>query len=195
MAKLNLLQKKSVSAKAIKQVIVAQSHNKKRNANTKVRNEIHLTGAKAYRQKGTGRARHGAWSAPHMVGGGVSHGPRTHIVSHKINDKLSYAVRKDLLIRHDNANNIIVENLVGINKTKDAIKILEKNNIDICKMRTLVIIRDNLKDMHTILSLRNVRNVKIVSVNNIQANNLINVHKILITSDECAKTLKEIMSK
>jgi large subunit ribosomal protein L4 len=43
---------------------------------TKSRSEIRLTKAKWYRQKGTGRARHGARSAPIFVGGGVAHGPR-----------------------------------------------------------------------------------------------------------------------
>ncbi len=41
----------------------------------KRRGEVRLTGAKMYRQKGTGRARHGARSAPIFVGGGVAHGP------------------------------------------------------------------------------------------------------------------------
>lgn len=43
---------------------------------TKSRGEIRMTKAKWYRQKGTGRARHGAKSAPIFVGGGRAHGPR-----------------------------------------------------------------------------------------------------------------------
>ncbi len=45
-------------------------------AHTKTRGEVALTTAKWYRQKGTGRARHGARSAPTFVGGGRAHGPR-----------------------------------------------------------------------------------------------------------------------
>lgn len=44
-------------------------------ARTLRRSEVNLTKAKWYRQKGTGRARHGAQSAPIFVGGGVAHGP------------------------------------------------------------------------------------------------------------------------
>ena len=40
------------------------------------RGQVNLTKAKWYRQKGTGRARHGAQSAPIFVGGGVAHGPK-----------------------------------------------------------------------------------------------------------------------
>ena len=43
---------------------------------TKTRSEVRMTKAKWYRQKGTGRARHGAKSAPIFVGGGLAHGPR-----------------------------------------------------------------------------------------------------------------------
>src|SRR5512145_1364833 len=43
---------------------------------TKTRGEVRRTTAKWYRQKGTGRARHGARSAPIFVGGGVAHGPQ-----------------------------------------------------------------------------------------------------------------------
>ncbi len=43
---------------------------------TQTRGEVSLTKAKWYRQKGTGRARHGARSAPIFVGGGVAHGPQ-----------------------------------------------------------------------------------------------------------------------
>jgi large subunit ribosomal protein L4 len=42
----------------------------------KTRSEVRLTKAKWYRQKGTGRARHGSKNAPIFVGGGVAHGPR-----------------------------------------------------------------------------------------------------------------------
>ncbi|MGH2823619.1 MAG: 50S ribosomal protein L4, partial [Thermoleophilaceae bacterium] len=44
-------------------------------ASTKTRAEVAMTGAKAWRQKGTGRARAGALSSPQRTGGGVAFGP------------------------------------------------------------------------------------------------------------------------
>jgi large subunit ribosomal protein L4 len=44
-------------------------------AKTKTRAEVAKTTAKMFRQKGTGRARHGSYAAPIFVGGGISHGP------------------------------------------------------------------------------------------------------------------------
>jgi large subunit ribosomal protein L4 len=55
---------------------------------TKTRGEINRTKAKWYRQKGTGRARHGARSAPIFVGGGVAHGPRPRDYSQKMPRKM-----------------------------------------------------------------------------------------------------------
>jgi large subunit ribosomal protein L4 len=59
------------------QAFLRQEANQRQgNHKTKTRSEVRLTKSKWYRQKGTGRARHGARSAPLFVGGGVAHGPR-----------------------------------------------------------------------------------------------------------------------
>ena len=56
-------------------------------ASTKSRGEIAMTGAKAWRQKGTGRARVGALSAPQRTGGGVAFGPKPRGYTLKVNRK------------------------------------------------------------------------------------------------------------
>lgn len=79
--------------------------------NTLRRGEVRLTGAKVYRQKGTGRARHGARSAPIFVGGGVAMGPHprkyTKAMPKKMRRKaircaLSALVRDEQLVLVDN---------------------------------------------------------------------------------------------
>jgi len=57
-------------------VVTIEDHRRQVSARTLTRGEVALTKVKWYRQKGTGRARHGARSAPLFVGGGVAHGPR-----------------------------------------------------------------------------------------------------------------------
>src|SRR3989338_11153263 len=59
-------------------VRVFLSNQRKAHAKSKTRGEIIRTTRKWYRQKGTGRARHGAQSAPLFVGGAKAHGPRGH---------------------------------------------------------------------------------------------------------------------
>src|ERR687887_1895101 len=56
-------------------------------ASTKTRGEVALTGAKAWRQKGTGRARVGALSTPNRTGGGVAFGPKPRAYTVKVNRK------------------------------------------------------------------------------------------------------------
>jgi large subunit ribosomal protein L4 len=56
-------------------------------ASTLGRGEIAMTGAKAWRQKGTGRARAGALSVPHRTGGGVAFGPKPRHYTVKVNRK------------------------------------------------------------------------------------------------------------
>ena len=58
---------------------------------TKSRGEIRASTIKIYRQKGTGRARHGAISAPIFVGGGIAHGPKPRDFSLKMAQKMRHA--------------------------------------------------------------------------------------------------------
>lgn len=66
---------KSLIAQAVR---VYRAAARQGNANTKTRGEVDGSTRKIYKQKGTGRARHGSIKAPVFVGGGIVHGPRTH---------------------------------------------------------------------------------------------------------------------
>ncbi|MCA9926787.1 MAG: 50S ribosomal protein L4, partial [Anaerolineales bacterium] len=63
----------------------------------KGRSEVNRTSAKAYRQKGTGRARHGSRRAPIFVGGGVAHGPLPRDYSKKMPRKMRRAALRSAL--------------------------------------------------------------------------------------------------
>lgn len=95
--------------------------------NTRSRSEIRASGAKWYRQKGTGRARHGAQSAPIFVGGGLAHGPKPRDYSKKMPKKMRRgAIRSTLsaLARDDQL--VIVDKLdIEAPKTKAARNLIE----------------------------------------------------------------------
>ena len=69
-------------------------------ASTLGRGEVSMTGAKAWRQKGTGRARVGALSVPHRRGGGVAFGPKPRNHTFKVNRKARRRALRSALSVH-----------------------------------------------------------------------------------------------
>lgn len=73
----------------VHQAVVAADYGRKRRCGkAKRRGEVSLTGAKWYRQKGLGRARHGDRGAPIFVGGGAAHGPTGVAAGHRMPRKM-----------------------------------------------------------------------------------------------------------
>ncbi len=94
---------------------------------TKTRSEVRMTGAKWYRQKGTGRARHGAKSAPIFVGGGLAHGPRPRKYTKDMPKKMRRkAIRCALSALLRDEQLVFVDSLAISNpKTKEVKQVLE----------------------------------------------------------------------
>ena len=98
----------------IHQVVVAQRAAARQGTHkTKTRAEVSGTGAKPFRQKGTGRARQGSLRGPHMVGGGVVHGPQPRDYSQRTPKKMkAAALRGALSDRARNDRIVVVDSLV-----------------------------------------------------------------------------------
>ena len=75
---------------------------------TKTRGEVNMTGAKAFRQKGTGRARAGALSTPQRVGGGVAFGPKPRHYTVKVNRKARRRALRAVLSEHARRGSLAV---------------------------------------------------------------------------------------
>lgn len=144
------------------QAFVRQMANARQGShNTRSRGEIRATGAKWYRQKGTGRARHGAQSAPIFVGGGLAHGPKPRDYSKRMPKKMRQgAIRSTLsaLVRDDQL--VLVDKLdIGAPKTKAMRSFIESLVGDASVL--IVVTRDqrevrksanNLANVHTIVA-------------------------------------------
>ncbi len=92
-------------------------------AHTKTRGEVRGGGKKPWRQKGTGRARHGSIRSPLWSGGGVSHGPRNEENFYrKINKKMKVAaIRAILSAKARDGETILVDNIIlEKSKTREA---------------------------------------------------------------------------
>jgi large subunit ribosomal protein L4 len=74
----------------------------------KTRGEVKMTGAKAFRQKGTGRARAGALSTPQRVGGGVAFAPKPRHYTVKVNRKARRRALRAVLSEHARRGSLAV---------------------------------------------------------------------------------------
>lgn len=91
----------SWNADLVHQVVVSlQARRRQGSAHTKDRGDVSGGGRKPWRQKGTGRARHGSTRSPIWRGGGTTHGPRNEKdYSQKVNDKMRRQALASLLSR------------------------------------------------------------------------------------------------
>jgi large subunit ribosomal protein L4 len=96
-------------------------------AKAKTRSEVSRTTRKWYRQKGTGRARHGARSAPIFVGGGQAHGPTGVSRALTLPDKMKQkALKVALGLKLKDNQLVVVSGLAEIKKTKEANQLVGK---------------------------------------------------------------------
>src|SRR3989338_7666399 len=113
----------------IQAVNVWQSNHRRGLAKAMTRGESSKTTAKWYRQKHTGRARHGSKSAPIFVGGGVAHGPTGQQNYHRVTSKKMAhgAFVSALIAKADQGGVMVVSGLEKLEpKTKAAINLLSK---------------------------------------------------------------------
>ena len=120
--------KRRLNVGLMHQAYVRQMANARQGSHsTRSRSEIRATGAKWYRQKGSGRARHGAQSAPIFVGGGLAHGPKPRDYTKKMPKKMRRgAIRSSLsaLVRDEQL--VVVDKLeIEAPKTKVMRDLLE----------------------------------------------------------------------
>lgn len=106
---------------ALKEVVVAQAANARLGTHsTKKRGEVRGGGKKPWRQKGTGRARHGSIRSPIWVGGGVVFGPKPRDYSKKVNRKVKdLAFLRAFQERVADGSVVVVEALQSSGKTKE----------------------------------------------------------------------------
>jgi large subunit ribosomal protein L4 len=120
-------------------VVRMQRANRRRGtASTKTRGEVRGSGAKPWRQKGTGRARAGSRKSPVWRGGGTTFGPRPRDYSYKLPKKVRrLALRMALSARFSEGNLVVVDefSLPEI-KTKEFVNVMNNFDFDNCLIIT-----------------------------------------------------------
>jgi large subunit ribosomal protein L4 len=155
---------------------------------TKTRAEVRGGGKKPWRQKGTGRARQGSIRAPHWVGGGIALGPKPRSYSYKLNKKERRLAIKSCLSSKVIENELTVVDKFEFNeiKTKEVTKML--NNLKL-EGKTLILLPEKNEIIQK--SARNIKGVKTLSVNTINAYDLVNYKNLVVTLDT-VKRLEEV---
>ncbi|MBC7319360.1 50S ribosomal protein L4 [bacterium] len=156
-------------------------------ASTKTRGMVRGGGRKPWRQKGTGRARHGSIRSPIWKGGGVVFGPHPRDVRLVLPKKVKRrALVSALIDKIDNNQLILVEDLnIEEPKTKRAIEVL--NNLGITSS-CLVALED--LNNNFVLAVRNVPHVEVKAINEISPYDILR-HNYLLTTTSVLEGLKE----
>ena len=136
-----------VNVALMHQALVLQLANARQGTHsTKTRGENNRSTAKWYRQKGTGRARHGSRNANIFVGGGISHGPKPRDYSKRMPREMRRAaVRSALSIKASAQQIVIVDALqMASPKTKEFAKVLKSLAVSEGKVLILLPERDEV---------------------------------------------------
>jgi large subunit ribosomal protein L4 len=164
---------------AVHDVVVAmRAARRSGSANTKTKAEVDLSGAKPWRQKGTGRARAGYKSSPIWRGGGVVFGPKPRDYSKKISKSLRRLAFRKALSERIKAGDVLTTDKFAVQelKTKAFVALVNKQT----DARKVLLISDAF-DQTTLKSGRNVNRVTLATASDVNTEQLLAFEKILVT--------------
>jgi len=157
----------------------------------KSRSEVKSTTAKMYRQKGGGRARHGASSVVQFRGGGIVHGPVSRSHSYKLPKKIRVLGLKSVLSQKAKNDNILIFNIDKISKkTSEIVKTFSKEGI---KKVLLVIGKDDKQDDLN-LAIRNIPLIDTINQVGLNVYDVLKKDHILFT-EQGLKEFEDRLSK
>lgn len=149
---------------------------------TKTRSEIVGTTKKMYRQKGTGRARHGSGKEPNFVGGGVAFGPKPKDYGISMNEKQKQrALLCALSLRFESSDVVCIEGLEKVTKTKEVQAML--TTLKIVAKKNILLVVPAKRSESLVLASRNLQHVKLFNVNALNAYEVLNAKKIIFTKE------------
>ncbi len=190
---------KKVNSNLLTQIVRIHQANKRAGTHsTKTRTEITGSTRKIYRQKGTGRARHGDIKAPIFVGGGVAHGPKPRDYSMDLPKKMKkLALVGALTGKLEQGLCIFVKGLEKITpKTKIIYEMLKNLKIlskkDKLSKNIMLVMPDVFKNI--LLAGRNIQNLNITTVARLNAYDVLINQKVIFMKDS-VKVLEEKITK
>jgi large subunit ribosomal protein L4 len=171
----------------VHRALIRQTNNARQGtACAKTRAEVRGGGRKPWKQKGTGRARAGSIRSPLWRGGGVIFGPKPKDYNMKMNRKeRRLALRTALMSRVEDI--IVVADFatnVAQPKTKEFVQAMTRWGVQ-ADSKVLIIVSE-VED-NTLLSIRNIAKVKMISASGLNVFDLLNADQIVATAEAIAK--------
>jgi large subunit ribosomal protein L4 len=156
-------------------------------ASTLTRGEVSFTTAKAWRQKGTGRARVGTLGVPNRFGGGVAFGPKPRRYTVKVNRKARRRAMRSALSVHAERGSIAVLDAAGFDtpSTKNAAQALAKWGV-----RNPLLVLVTGEEVGAMKSFRNIPRTQVLEVGAAGVADVIGAAAVVV-SETALETLKE----
>lgn len=180
---------KEIFGQKVNQKLLAQAlrvymtNQKTLTGSTRTRGEVEGSTAKIYRQKGTGRARHGAIRAPIFVGGGITFGPKPRKVRLDLPQRMKKAALTSALSSKMADKNII--GLTGIDKASGKTKEIAKLAKNL-KLKTTLIVTGEKMD-NVVRAARNILGIDVLPANLLNAYEVLKHDILLLTKDAIEK--------
>ena len=143
------------------------------------RSQVKMTTAKMYKQKGTGKARHGSGSVSQFRGGGMAHGPVVHSHAHSLNKKVrKLGLRSALSNKFKSGKLIILDAPKSDGKTSSFKESLNKLGIK----NALIILGDNA-DKNLMRAAANIRNLDVLPHQGLNVYDIVKKDNLIIIDD------------
>ena len=170
-------------------VCMQRANRRQGTACTKTRGEVAGSGAKPWRQKGTGRARAGSRKSPIWRGGGTVFGPRPRDFSYKLPKKVRrLALRMALSARFGEGNLVVLDSFeMPEIKTKEFVKVMNNFDFDNC----LIITGDDNENVK--LSSRNAVGHKVLPVAGLNVYDILKYSKLMLEQSTLAQIEERLM--
>lgn len=175
----------NVNVEAMHQVVKMYLANQRQGTQSALtRAEVRGGGIKPWRQKGTGRARHGSIRSPQWKHGGTVFAPKPRSYRYTVPKKIKRIAMKSALSSKVNDNNILVVEELNFDapKTKQVVSLLQNLKVD---SKTLIVVADNNENV--VKSARNIEGIKTAFVNTLNVYDILNYDKFIITKDAVKK--------
>ncbi len=165
-------------------IVAMRAARRSGSANTKTKAEVALSGAKPWRQKGTGRARAGYKSSPVWRGGGVVFGPKPRDYTKKVSKTTRRLAFQKALSERINGGDVMTVDAFTVNEAKTkAFVSLVKGHTDAKKV---LLISDTFEESFY-RAARNVKPVLLATATDVNTEQLLAFDKIIVTDSALAK--------